>query len=325
VRDKPERVRFGIAGAGDEARALELPVLAGPRGPYEIRSITTHAGPAARSYRALLASGAVDALFLEASACQLEWVSAGLRSGLHIVCQTTPPLSQEGWQEMRELGRTSGAELMIASPLSFACLHREAAELAQSGRIGDPLMLSARVAARDPGVPLGRLLRVGLELARRLLGGRPGELVGVTGCDGPRALSLALRTGRDRLATLVCGDGGEPGVAYELVASDGSLRVSAPSANAAGTLSLASPDGAHARCRPSRVTLSSALTQASDAILSGRTLSLAQERLSDERVIRAIARELRRPRALRLKKLPADAAAPSTRPRRRRPAGAARV
>jgi hypothetical protein len=226
---------------------------------------------------------------------------------------------------MRELGRTSGAELMIASPLSFACLHREAAGLAQSGPIGEPLMLSARFGARDPEVPLGRLLRSGLELVRRVLGGGATELIGVTDCGGPRAISVAVRVAGDRIATLVCGDGGEPGAFYELVASDGTLRVSAPSANAAGALSLASPSVTRARCLPSGVPLARSLALAAAALRSGRHSDAAQERLADERWIHAIARELARPTGVRLKNVLADSASASTRARHRRASRAARA
>ncbi|HEU4430725.1 MAG TPA: hypothetical protein VFT98_18335 [Myxococcota bacterium] len=186
-------------------------------------------------------------------------------------------------------------------------------------------MLGARIGARDRDVPLGRLLRAGLELARRALGGGATELIGVTGCEGPRALSVALRAAGDRIATLVCGDGGEAGVFYELVATDGTLRVSAPATNAAGTLSLASPAGARARCLPSRVPLARALALASEALRGGRALGVAQERLADERWIRAIARELRRPHAVRLKNVPADSARSPASARRRRPSRAARA
>jgi len=205
---------------------------------------------------------------------------------------------------MRELGRECGAELMIASPLSFACLHRQAAELAQSGLIGDPLHFSARFCARDRRLRLGRLARAGVELARRLTGSPPRELIGVTASDAPRVLSIALRLADDRIATWVCGEGDEAGISYELVGSDGSLRVSAPAENAAGILTLSSQDGVEARCLPSRVQLEGALEQASAAILAGRERgAAAQEALAAERIQRAIARELRQPSSVRLKNL----------------------
>jgi predicted dehydrogenase len=279
-------VRFGLASADRSPRRLRLPALRGRRLPYEIRSISTHFSAADPSYKALLEGGEIDALYLGVRTSGIAWLDASLRAGLPVVSSVAPSLPRDGWRRIDALGRRTGASLMVASPVSCAPLHREAANLVHARSIGAPLSLAVRVSAARP---VGSLLRVAFELSRRIFGCEPGEVIAVSAHERPRVLNVALRVPGDRILTAVCGDGGPPGLLYEVEGTRGSLRVSAPAADPMGTLTL----GASAAVLPAGPCLEAALERSSAFLVTGRDLSAAREAIGDADLLEEIAGALR--------------------------------
>jgi predicted dehydrogenase len=223
------QVRWGILGAASIARGQFMPGL---RETGDGRAVLVASRERARgeefaaregvegvsgSYRELLESGAVDAVYIALpNSHHAEWTIAALEAGLAVLCEK--PLTARVADTDRVLAAARGRHLWEAFVFPFQAQHRRIVELIAAGAIGAPMEIDSAFhfrLGRDRDIRLsaelggGALADVGcypIRLGHELLGPADGP-VGVDAVWGREVEvdAAGLVSHGDRRLTLTCG------------------------------------------------------------------------------------------------------------------------
>jgi glucose-fructose oxidoreductase len=252
----------------------------------------------------------VDAVFIALpNHLHHPYTVAAARVGVHVLCEKPLAVTVEECREMIEAARRHDVRLMTAYRLHFERATLRAIELVRAGRIGEPRFFHStfsmqvqpgniRLGPEDQGGgPIYDLGVYCINAARHLFDAEPERVHGVTArAADPRfarsheMLSAKLRFPGDRLASFTVSNGAEKRGWYELVGTEGWLRMS-PGYDYAAPLVL--EVGTGGRRRKSRFArrdqFAPELLEFSDCVLSGREPAASgQEGLADVRVVEAL-------------------------------------
>ncbi len=315
-------IRYAVVGLGHIAQVAVLPAFANARrnsklaalvsgDPEKLSSLSQKYGVETTcdysGYEALLKSGSIDAVYLALpNSLHCQYAVRAAQAGVHVLCEKPMAVTEEECERMAAAAREHSAKLMVAYRLHFERANLEAAEIARSGRIGEPREFSAvftqqvspdniRVQGALGG---GTLYDIGvycINAARSLFREEPVEarcmVAGVAG-DVEESAACLLRFPNERIASFVCSFASAKVSHYRLVGTKGDL-VLEPGFDYAGALRHRLTIGGETRERrfAKRDQFAPELIYFSDCILQNRDPEPgAEEGLADVRVIRALYR-----------------------------------
>lgn len=332
-----ERVRYAVVGLGHIAQSAVLPAFRHARRNSELAAIVS-GNPLKRTklrrryqvehavgyqeYEDLLHHGAIDAVYIALpNDMHYEYTLRAAAMGVHVLCEKPLALSERDCEEMIEVCRDAGVRLMTAYRLHFDEATLDAIELVESGRIGEPRLLTSlhtmqvtdpdniRLDAERGGGPLWDLGVYCINGARALFRDEPVAVQGfrARGRDRrfrevPEAFTGMLRFPGDRVASFACSFGAGDASMYQVIGTKGDLKVEPGFEYAEGLAHRLTVNGRTTRRRyPKRDQFGAELLAFSDCIIEGRDPEPSgTEGLADVRVIRGLIRSAREQRVVEL-------------------------
>jgi predicted dehydrogenase len=333
---RSKKIRYAVVGIGHIAQAAVLPAFAHARKNSVLTAIVSD-DPVKREevgkmyslehtyamdeYDDCLRSGNIDAVYIALPNSQhCEYTVRAAEAGIHVLCEKPMAVTEEECEKMIHAASSSGVKLMIAYRLHFEEANLKAIEIAQSGQLGDLKLFNSvfNMQVRPDDIRVDRELGGGtiydigvycINAARYLLRSEPIEITALTANTGdPRfyevdeATGAILRFPGDRLATFVCSFGAADVSSYQIVGTQGDLRVD-PAYGYQGRLKhhLTVDAKTSTKTFGKRDQFAPELLYFSDCILNDKQPEPSgEEGLADVRVIRAIYESARTHRPVRL-------------------------
>jgi glucose-fructose oxidoreductase len=254
-------VRYAVVGAGWFGQAAVLPAFANAAENSKLVAIVS-GNPEKRDelaarygvpavpydgYGALLRSGEVDAVYVVTPNSEhRDHAVTAARCGVHVLCEKPLADTPAAAEEMIAECDRNGVLLMTAYRLHFERSNLAAIRAANDGTIGTPRLFTAvnTQNVSHPGVTRLRphlgghpLLDIGiycLNAARYVFRAEPTEVTAFAAenrgdprfaAGVPDMLTALLRFPGERLATIACGFGEASVSAFQVVGTDGDLRM----------------------------------------------------------------------------------------------------
>ncbi|MET0442457.1 MAG: Gfo/Idh/MocA family oxidoreductase [Casimicrobiaceae bacterium] len=315
------QIRYAVVGLGHIAQVAMLPAFGNARRNSVLAAlVSSDAEKRTRisekygvertysyeEYDECLRSG-IDAVYIALpNHLHCDYAVRAARAGVHVLCEKPLALTEEDCGRMGAAAREAGVKLMTAYRLHFERANLEAAEVARSGRLGEPrLFTSTFCTPVEPGnirvrreTGGGVLWDIGIyciNAARALFRAEPVEVqASVAGRidEVEESASAVLRFADDRIAAFTASFGAAKVSEYRLAGDKGDLAVE-PAYDYAQALRHRLTLGGETRERrfARRDQFAPELLYFSDCILQNRQPEPgADEGLADVRVIRALYR-----------------------------------
>jgi glucose-fructose oxidoreductase len=251
-------VRFAVVGLGNFAQTAILPAFANTDGKAQLVALVTgdveKAAKLSRKYKApaysyddyegLLASRKVDAVYVATPNSEHRaYAEPAAHAGVHVLCEKPLAYSVEDARAIVNTCQKHKVRLMTAYRLHFEEGNLAAIEAAHSGKIGEARLFTSvhtmqvepdniRVHLSLGGGPLEDIGIYCLNAARYIFKAEP---EGVTAFavrskdrrfkEVPEAVSATLRFPKDRLATFLCGFGETKVSEYQIIGTEGILKM----------------------------------------------------------------------------------------------------
>ena len=313
------QIRYAVVGLGNIAQVAVLPAFANARRNSRLAAVVS--GNAAKrrqiaakynverefsyeQYDECLASG-IDAVYIALpNHLHCEYSVRAARAGVHVLCEKPLALSEDECRRMAAAARESGVKLMTAYRLHFERANLEAGEIARSGRIGEPRLLTSTFctpvepgdirARRETGG--GAFWDIGIyciNAARSLFRDEPIEVLATTAGkvgEVEETASAVLRFPGERTAAFTCSFSAQKVSEYRLAGDKGDLAVEPAFEYAVALRHRLTIDGETRERRfARRVQFAPELLYFSDCVLQNHQPECgADEGLADVRVIRAL-------------------------------------
>ena len=152
--DESGRIRYAVIGLGWIAQSAVLPAFAGGRRNSTLEALVSDDDTKLKvlgskykvtklySYDELdrcLADPELDAVFIALpNTMHRTYAEAAARAGKHVLCEKPMAMTEQDCRSMIDTCRNAGVRLMIGYRLHFEKANLAAAELVQSGRLGEP-------------------------------------------------------------------------------------------------------------------------------------------------------------------------------------------
>ena len=322
----PKRlIRYAVVGCGHIAQVAVLPAFANARRNSKLVAIVS-GDPEKREalkkkyevdraldyaqYDQLLESGDIDAVYIALpNTMHAEYSERAARAGIHVLCEKPMAVTEAECELMIRAARENNVKLMAAYRLHFERANLEAAEIARSGRIGEPRLFTSTftMSVVPDNIRVKRALGGGtlydigiycINAARSLFRDEPIEVraaaAGAIG-DVEESVSAVLRFPNERLAAFTCSFGATKVSEYRLVGTKGELAVDPAYEYAKPLEHRLSLDGnlVSERRFAKRDQFAPELLYFSDCVLQNRDPEPSgEEGLADVRVIRALYRAI---------------------------------
>lgn len=197
------RIRYALVGAGGIAQMAVLPAFENARENSEVVALISSEGEKRRKLAArhgiehvgdypdlerVLAEAEADAVYIALpNHLHRAYTERAAKAGVHVLCEKPMATTVEDCDAMIKATHQAGVRLMIAYRLHFEAATLRAIEIARSGRIGNPLLLSATLThwvetgdiRTRPEVGGGALFDIGtycVNAARTLFADEPTEV-----------------------------------------------------------------------------------------------------------------------------------------------------
>lgn len=321
---KPAKIRYAVVGLGHIAQVAVLPAFAHARRNSELTALVSD-DPAKHEklrlkynvqhtysyddYDDCLRSGAIDAVYIALpNNLHCEFSVRAAQAGIHVLCEKPMAVTEQECEQMISAAAKARVKLMIAYRLHFEKANLKAVEIARSGKLGEPRFFSSVFAmqVQQDNIRLKRELGGGtlydigvycINASRCLFRAEPSEVFAfsLAGRD-PRFTEVdemtgaLLRFSHQRLASFTCSFGAADVSAYELVGTEGELRVE-PAYEYVGELKhrLTVKGKTRERTFSSRDQFAPELIYFSSCIIDNvKPEPSGEEGLADVRVIRAL-------------------------------------
>jgi glucose-fructose oxidoreductase len=337
ARSQP-RVRYAVVGLGYISQVAALPAFAHATKNSELAALVSDdpkkleaLGKRYRiderysydDYERCLEQADIDAVYIGLpNDMHREYTERAARMGVHVLCEKPMEVTIEDCGAMIEAAETNGVRLMIAYRLHFEKANLKAIELVQSGRLGDPRVFNSvftmqvkdedniRLQSKRGG---GTLYDIGIyciNAARYLFRAEPDEVYAKTANNGEKRFreveemtSAVLRFPDERLATFTCSFGAADVATYQVVGTEGDVRLDSAYEYAEEiTMTTTIKGKKKQQSFPQRDQFAPELLHFSDCVLSGRDPSPSgREGLADVRIIQALYRSAEMGRPVTLK------------------------
>ena len=258
-KEGKQKVRYAVVGLGWIAQAAILPGFAQAKDNSELVALVsddpTKLEELSKQYQVkhtysyeeyddCLSSGEIDAVFIALpNHLHRDYTVRAANAGIHALCEKPMAVTEEECEEMIHACENNGVKLMIAYRLHFEEANMKAAEIAQSGQIGDVQIFNSvfsqqveegniRVREVTGGGTLDDIGIYCINAARYLFRDEPIEVFAVSANSGETRFSevetmtsAILRFPNERLATFTCSFGVVPVSTYQIVGTKGDLRL----------------------------------------------------------------------------------------------------
>ncbi|WP_257459460.1 Gfo/Idh/MocA family protein [Archangium lipolyticum] len=260
-------------------------------------------------YEECLALPEVDAVYIALPNAQhAEYAVRAARAGAHVLCEKPLALDENQCLEMIRAAEESDVKLMTAYRLHFESTNLEAVEAVRKGKIGEPRLFSSSFSfqIQGPNIRIDREAGGGvvwdigvycINAARYLFRAEPQEVFAFKAkgkderfAETEEGLSAVLRFPEDRLASFNLSFGAAPTATYQLVGTQGSIRLdNAYEYKGKMTFELEVKGKKKKRTLPQRDQIGPELSYFSDCILKDRQVEPdGWEGLADVRIVRAL-------------------------------------
>ena len=334
------QIRYAVVGLGHIAQVAVLPAFQHARNSqlaglvsgspeklqklakkYRVENTWSY-----KEYENCLHSGAIDAVFIALpNDLHRDYTIRAARAGIHILCEKPLAVTARDCQQMINEAKKNRVKLMTAYRLHCEETNLRAAEIANSGKLGDLKFYNSCFSFQvtDPdNIRLkkkrggGTLYDIGvycLNAARYIFRAEPTEVFASSANSGAKLFreidettSVVLRFPDDRLATFTTSFGAGDADYYEVVGTKGSLRVE-PAFEYIGELSFKLKVGEkeqEKRFAP-RDQFGAEISYFSKCILTGKEPEPSGlEGLIDVQIVEAMYQSARSGRPVRLPKFP---------------------
>lgn len=319
------KIRYAVVGLGYIAQVAVLPAFANAKNSELVALVSDddvklkklgrkYKVPLTFSYQdyyRCIESGDVDAVFIALpNSMHREYSVPALRAGLHVLCEKPMAVTEADCEEMIDAARETKAKLMIGYRLHFEEANLKAIEMAQSGKLGEVRAFNSVFTMQvkegdirlDKGLGGGTLFDIGIyciNAARHIFNAEPLEVFAFTANNGEKRFEevdemtgAVLRFPGERLASFTTSFGAADISAYQLVGTEGTLRVD-PAYEHAGDLKhhLTIKGRTRERVFPKRDQFAPELIYFSNCIINREDPEPSgKEGLADVRIIRALYR-----------------------------------
>lgn len=323
----PERqkIRYAVVGLGYIAQVAVLPAFAKAKNSelaalvsddaVKLRKLSKkYEVPLTYSYQdydKCLNSGEIDAVYIALpNSMHCDYTVRACRAGVHVLCEKPMAVTESECQEMLNAAGESGVKLMIAYRLHFEIANMKAVEIAQSGKLGDLRTFNSvfTMQVKEGDIRLqnelggGTLYDIGIyciNAARYLFRAEPIEVFAFSANNGEKRFkevdemtSSILRFPDERLASFTTSFGASDISAYEIVGTEGHLRLDPAYEHASPLKHHLTINGkTRERVFPKRDQFAPELTYFSDCVINDEQPEPSgTEGLADVRIIRALYR-----------------------------------
>ncbi len=272
-------------------------------------------------YDECLALPEVDAVYIVLpNHLHAEYAERAAKAGAHVLCEKPMALSEEQCQRMMDAARDSDVRMMVAYRLHLESANLQAVEAVRKGKLGEPRYFTSSFSMqvqednirvdRDKGG--GVIWDIGvycINAARYLFRAEPTEVFAfaAAGHDArfrevEEGVSAVLRFPDDRLAAFNVSFGATSTSAYQLVCTEGSVRLdNAYDYKGKMTLEVQAQGKTKKRTLPERDQIGPELLYFSQCVLEGKNPEPdGQEGLADVRIITALYESIRTGQPVRL-------------------------
>lgn len=322
---KTPTIRYAVVGLGYIAQVAVLPAFAKTKNseltalvsddPKKLKALgKKYKVPLTYSYdeyEECLKSGEVDAVYIALpNSMHRDYTVAACQAGVHVLCEKPMAVTESECEDMINAATENDVKLMIAYRLHFEEANMKAVELAQSGKLGDLRAFNSvfTMQVKEGDIRLkkdlggGTLYDIGIyciNAARYIFQAEPIEVTAYSANNGQRRFeevdemtSAILRFPDERLAAFTASFGAADIDAYQIVGTNGNLRVD-PAYGFSDELKhhLTIKGKSRERTFAKRDQFAPELIYFSDCILNGKIPEPSgKEGLADVRIIRAIYR-----------------------------------
>ena len=337
TRPAERKIRYAVVGLGYIAQAAVLPAFRNAKGNSELLALVSddpaklktlgrrYSAPLGYSYSGYadcLANPDIDAVYIALpNHMHKEYAVAAAEAGKHILCEKPLAVAEKDCEEMIDAAEKHGVKLMTAYRLHFERANLEAMEIARSGKLGEPRIFQStftmqvkagNIRLGPPGLGGGPIYDIGvycINAARSLFRDEPTEVVAFSANIGekrfdqtPEMMSCVLRFPKERLASFTCSAGAADTGWYQIVGTQGDLRVDPAYEFAEGiTYELTVEGKTRKRSFPKRDQFAPELSYFSDCVMADRDPEPSgREGLADVRVVRALLQSAADRRPVRL-------------------------
>lgn len=319
---KERKIRYAVVGLGYIAQAAVLPAFAKARNSELVALVSdddTKLKKLGRKYKVPLtfsyqdyyrciASGDIDAVYIALpNSMHRDYSVPALSSGIHVLCEKPMAVNESECEEMIDVARQNKVKMMIAYRLHFEEANLKAIEFARSGKLGEIRAFNSvfTMQVKEGDIRLqkelggGTLFDIGvycINAARHIFQTEPLEVFALSANNGEKRFQQVdemtcaiLRFPGERLASFTTSFGASDISAYQIVGTEGNLRVD-PAYEHAGDLKhhLTVKGKTRERVFPKRDQFAPELIYFSDCIINGKDPEPSgKEGLADVRIIRA--------------------------------------
>jgi len=334
-----KKVRYAVVGLGWFAQTAVLPAFGHARGNSELAALVSDdpvkLARLGRKYRvsnlssydeypeSLTAAG-VDAVYIALpNHLHRDYTVAAARAGIHVLCEKPMAVTEEECEEMIRAADAHDVRLMIGYRLHFEEANLKAAEIVNSGKIGEPRIFSSLFTMQVEDAdnvrlnPIaeggGTLYDIGIyciNAARALFRDEPVEVEALSANDGKRRFrnvdemtSAVLRFPGERLASFTSSFGAADHGSYRVVGTRGDVSLmDAYEFADAKKLEVTVGERKTRKTFAKRDQVAAELIRFSECVLRAKEPEPSgREGLADVRVIRALYRSAAEGRAVRLR------------------------
>ena len=337
-RSAKRKIRYAVAGLGWFAQTAVLPAFAHARENSELAALVSDdpekLEKLGRKYRVktlhsyaeyprCLVDGEVDAVYVVVpNHRHRDFTVRAAKAGIHVLCEKPMAVTEEECEDMIRAADENDVRLMIAYRLHFEEANLTAAEIVNSGKIGEPRIFSSvftmqvededNIRLNPVAMGGGTLYDIGIyciNAARSLFREEPLEVVALTANNGEKRFrnvdemtSAVMRFPNERIAAFTSSFGASDHGSYRVVGTRGDVVVSdAYEFTDAKKLELTVGEKKVRRSFPKRDQVASEIVRFSECVIEGKEPEPSgREGLADVRIIRALCRSSAGGRAVRL-------------------------
>jgi predicted dehydrogenase len=316
------KVRYAVVGLGYIAQIAVLPAFAKAKNAEFVALVSDDPKKLAKlgkkynvpfrysydEYDACLCSGEVDAVYIALpNNLHREYTVRACRAQVHVLCEKPMAVTESDCEAMIAAAKEKRTRLMIAYRLHFEEANMKAVEIARSGKLGNLRAFNSlfTMQVKEGDIRLqkdlggGTLYDIGIyciNAARYIFQAEPLEVFAWSTNNGEKRFeevdemtSAILRFPDERLASFTSSFGASDVSAYQIVGSEGDLRVD-PAYEFAGDLKhqLTIKGKTRERTFSKRDQFAPELLYFSDCVINGEEPEPSgREGLADVRIIRA--------------------------------------
>lgn len=254
-----EAVRFAVVGLGHFAQTAILPAFAAAKPAQLVALFSSDATKLAEmrkryrikdalpyeEYDAYLERGGVDAVFIALpNDLHCEYTVRAAARKVHVLCEKPMAVTSQEGERMIAACDSAGVKLMIAYRLHFDEANLAAVELIKDRELGEARYFSSafsqqvtegniRISAERGGGPIYDIGIYCINAARYLFGTDPTQVMAMRASlpgderfrEVDEQMAVVMRFPDERLASFVCGFGAAKESVYDVVCTEGRLRL----------------------------------------------------------------------------------------------------